>query len=180
MPSSCAAWPTLCNWPTREAWPWKLNWACSRPASRTHGAAAGSLTDPDGAAAFARETGVDVLAVSAGNVHVLLDGQRDLDLPHLAAIGRKVSLPLALHGGTGIAAGSLRQAVALGVAKVNYGTYLKQRCLAAMRQALAGQYASPHRALGDGRDGDLMVICRRVVRDAVLERIETLGCCGRA
>ena len=69
----------------------------------------GSLTDPDLAAAFVRETGVDLLAVSAGNVHVLLHGQRELDLAHLAAIRRKVDVPLVLHGGSGIAAGSLVQ-----------------------------------------------------------------------
>jgi len=145
-----------------------------------HNDAGGSLTDPDLAAAFVRETGVDVLAVSAGNVHVLLEGQRELDLAHLAAISRKVNVPLALHGGSGIAATSLRKAVVMGVAKVNYGTCLKQRCLAAVHRALAGHYASPHHALGDGGHRDLLVICRHAVRDAILERIGTLGCCGRA
>jgi ketose-bisphosphate aldolase len=145
-----------------------------------HGDASGSLTDPDAAEAFVRETGVDVLAVSAGNVHVLFAGQRQLDLARLAAIGRQVDVPLALHGGSGIEPASLRQALALGVAKVNYGTYLKQRCLAAWRRALAGADANPHHLLGDGAEGDLIVLARRAVRDAVLERIETLGCCGRA
>lgn len=145
-----------------------------------HGNAGGSLTDPDLAAAFVRETGLDVLAVSAGNVHVLLDGQRALDLPHLAAVARQVDVPLALHGGSGIDPASLGEAIALGVAKVNYGTYLKQRCLAAWRPALAAAHPTPHHALGDGGEADLMVISRRAVRDAVLERIEVLGCCGRA
>ncbi len=150
----------------------------SGPAS--HGDGAGSLTNPQRAADFVRETGVDVLAVSAGNVHVLLEGQRGLDLGRLAAIARRVDVPLALHGGSGIEPASLGKAIAMGVAKVNFGTCLKQRCLAAWRRALAGDYANPHRALGDGGEGDLMVIARHAVRDAVLERIQTLGCCGRA
>jgi fructose/tagatose bisphosphate aldolase len=145
-----------------------------------HGDPGGSPTDPDLAADFVRETGVDVLAVSVGNVHVLMHGQRELDLARIAAISQKVDIPLALHGGTGIGADSLRQAVALGVAKVNYGTYLKQRTLAAWRQEFIGPGDSPHRTLGDGGDRDLMVIGRRAVRDAVLERIGILGCCGRA
>ena len=140
-----------------------------------------SLTDPDKAAAFVKETGIDLLAVSAGNVHILLDGQRNLDLAHLAAIGQKVDVPLVLHGGSGIAADSLVKGIALGVAKVNYGTYLKQRCLAAIRRALAegSGNGNPHHVLGDGGDDDLMVVVRRAVRDAVLERIGLLGCCGK-
>jgi len=146
-----------------------------------HDAGAGtSLTDPDLAAAFVRETGADLLAVSAGNVHVLLEGECGLDLPRLAAIRDKVDVPLVLHGGSGIADRSLTQAIALGVAKVNYGTYLKQRTVAAIRRALAACDANPHHVLGDGSDTDLIVLARRAVREAVLERIELLGCCGRA
>ncbi len=147
-----------------------------------HAGTASSLTDPDLAAAFVRETGIDMLAVSVGNVHVLLHGQRDLDLAHLAAIGQKVNVPLALHGGSGIAAGSLAEAIALGVAKVNYGTYLKQRCLTALRRALSGAdtNASPHHFFGYGGGADLVVVVRAAVCDAVLERIGMLGCCGKA
>ncbi|MGD0896740.1 MAG: class II fructose-bisphosphate aldolase [Thermoguttaceae bacterium] len=145
-----------------------------------HGDAAGSLTDPELAAAFVRETGVDALAISAGNVHVLLDGQRELDLPHLAAIAQQVDVPLVLHGGSGIEPNSLGKAIGLGVAKVNYGTYLKQRCLAAWRRALAAAQTTPHQTLGNGGEADLIVIGRRAVREAVLQRIGALGCCGRA
>jgi fructose/tagatose bisphosphate aldolase len=145
-----------------------------------HAGGNGSLTDPDGAAAFVRETGVDMLAVSAGNVHILLDGRRDLDLNHLAAIRQKVDVPLVLHGGSGIAADSLAKAVPLGIAKVNYGTYLKQRCLAAIHRAFPDGGANPHDALGGGGGGDLLVVTRQAVRQAVLDRIGLLGCCGRA
>jgi len=85
----------------------------------------GSVTDPDQAARFVQATGVDLLAVGVGNVHVLTAGRRELDLNQLAAIRKRVSIPLVLHGGTGIDCRSLQQAIALGVAKVNYGTYLK-------------------------------------------------------
>ena len=60
---------------------------------------------------------MDLLAISAGNVHMLLDGRRDLDLAHLAAIRQKVNVPLVLHGGSGIAAGSLVQGHRLGGGK---------------------------------------------------------------
>jgi ketose-bisphosphate aldolase len=145
-----------------------------------HATTTSSLTDPAEAVAFVRDTGIDMLAVSAGNVHILLDGRHDLDLAHLAAISRAVEVPLVLHGGSGIADRSLREAILLGIAKVNYGTYLKQRCVAAIRQAVTNADANPHHVLGDGGDGDLMVIVRRAVRDAVIERIGLLACCGKA
>ena len=128
------------------------------PCSATEHSERGSLTDPDQVEAFVRETGVDMLAVSVGNVHVRLDDQCDLNLGRLSAIRRRVDTPLVLHGGSGIADGSLAEAIAIGVAKVNYGTYLKQRCLAAIRRALSdSDVVNPHYFLGYGGDADLMV-----------------------
>ena len=139
----------------------------------------GDMTDPELAARFVAATGVDLLAVSVGNVHIKLAGRQELDLERLEQIHRRVAIPLVLHGGTGIATDSLRAAIAHGVTKVNYGTYLKQRYLTAVRKALQSDVANPHELLGIGGDHDVMVAGRHAVRNAVLERIETLGCCGR-
>jgi ketose-bisphosphate aldolase len=140
----------------------------------------GTSTDPAVAAEFVAATGVDLLAVSVGNVHIQTRGESRLDLTLLEEIHRRVPVPLVLHGGTGIAAESLRAAIGLGVAKVNYGTYLKNRYLRAMRKALDGDLLDPHRLLGMGGSEDALVAGRLAVRDAVLERIELLGCCGKA
>ena len=140
----------------------------------------GEMTDPGVAARFVRATGVDLLAVSVGNVHVMLRGERELDLERLARIHEQVSIPLVLHGGTGIPGMALREVIRRGVAKVNYGTYLKQRYLKAVSFALEKGNTNPHELLGLGGDRDVMVAGRIAVRDAVLERIELLGCCGRA
>ena len=140
----------------------------------------GKRTDPAQAGRFVRETGVDLLAVSVGNIHIHVRGELDLDLDRLAAIRDCVPVPLVLHGGTGITRSSLQEAIRLGVAKVNYGTYLKQGYLKAVRAALAENPSNPHELLGLGGPRDVMVAGRLAVRDAVLERIEALGCCGRA
>lgn len=139
-----------------------------------------SLTDPAMAGRLVRETGIDILAVSVGNVHALLEGKQSLDLDRLEAISSEVDIPLDLHGGTGIDTDDLQKAVSLGVAKVCYGTYVKQRYLAAVRVALASDEANPHLLLGHGGQEDVLVAGRHAVRDAVLERIEFLGCCGRS
>ncbi|QEH33440.1 Fructose-bisphosphate aldolase [Aquisphaera giovannonii] len=152
---------------------------CGTGGADDHGHEA-SLTDPDLAARFVEETGVDLLAVSVGNVHIRLEGRGGLDLERLGRIAGRVPCGLVLHGGTGIEPESLRLAVGLGVVKVNFGTYLKQRYLAAIRSALRSDCPDPHRLLGIGGDEDVMTAGRIAVRDAVLERIGTLGCAGRA
>ncbi len=145
-----------------------------------HGPAAGTLTEPSIAGNLVAATGIDLLAVSVGNIHVKVDGTQELDLRRLEDIRKHVAIPLVLHGGTGIPGDSLRQAISLGVAKVNYGTYLKQHYLRAVREALARDCLDPHRLLSMGGAEDALVAGRLAVRDAVLERIELLGCCGRA
>jgi ketose-bisphosphate aldolase len=140
----------------------------------------GAETDPDSVQDFVRATGVDLLAVSVGNVHVSLSGRVALNLDRLKAIRRAVDLPLVLHGGSGIADDSLHQAIAIGVTKVNYGTILKQRYLPAVRHALASDEPNPHALLGMGGPEDVMIAGRSAVREAVLERLNALGSCGRA
>jgi fructose/tagatose bisphosphate aldolase len=134
----------------------------------------------EGAAKFVAETGVDLLAVSVGNEEIKLQGRAPLDLQRLEAVGRRLDVPLVLHGGTGIEDDSIRAAIHMGVRKINYGTYMKQKYLRVIRSALALDEPNPHALLGDGSRTDLMVIGRQVVKDSVLERIELLGCCGKA
>ena len=134
----------------------------------------------EGAAKFVAETGVDLLAVSVGNEEIKLQGRAPLDLKRLEAVGRRIDIPMVLHGGTGIEDDSIKAAIHLGVRKINYGTYMKQKYLQVIRGALATPEPNPHALLGDGSSTDLIVIGRQVVKQAVLERIELLGCCGKA
>jgi len=137
-------------------------------------------TNPQIASKFVAETKVDLLAISVGNVHVKLNGRSDLDLERIANLRQAIEVPLVLHGGTGISDASLREAVALGVAKVNFGSYLKLRYLAAVRNAIEILDGNPHAILGRGGPEDAMVAGRHAVLEAVLERIDLLGCCGKA
>lgn len=140
----------------------------------------GRITDPALAEDFVRVTGVDLLSVSVGNVHIRLSGSSALDLRRLSQIHERVHVPLVLHGGSGIDDKSLSAAIGLGVVKVNYGTYLKQRYLAALRKALAFDCENPHELVGLGGQNDIMVAGRNAVRDAVMERLPSLNCVGKA
>lgn len=138
------------------------------------------LTDPILAERFVRDSGIDMLAVSVGNIHIATTRAWALNLDHLAALRDRIEVPMVLHGGSGIPADSLKAAVKLGVLKVNYGTCLKQEYLGAVRVALSRTLINPHELLGMGGTDDVMVAGRFAVRDAVLERIEELGCAGMA
>jgi ketose-bisphosphate aldolase len=140
----------------------------------------GKPTDPDLAAQFVERTKVDLLAVSVDNVHIRIEGVGGLNLELLEKIHERVAVPLVLHGGTGITREALEAAIDLGVAKVNYGTYVKQRYLAAVTGALSNKKSNPHELLGLGGELDVMVAGRAAVRDAVLKRLPWLGCCGKA
>ena len=113
------------------------------------GGEVGHMTDPDEAGRFVVETGVDALAVSVGNVHILLNGQSPFDRPRLAALRQAVSVPLALHGGSGFPDVAIPDALALGVAKVNFGSALKRVFLAGLVRGLrAAERVSYHQAVG--------------------------------
>ena len=86
-------------------------------------------TDPDEAARFVEETGVDALAVSVGTIHGVYQARRPtIDLERLGAIRSRTAIPLVLHGGSGVPAGLLRAAILLpggGISKVNIATELE-------------------------------------------------------
>jgi fructose/tagatose bisphosphate aldolase len=141
---------------------------------------AARVTDAEAAADFVAETGVDLFAVSVGNVHISVRGQYSLDCGAIEKLAARVGAGLVLHGGTGIPEADLRRAAAAGVVKVNFGTYMKQAWLKAMRSALRVDEINPHELLGMGGEHDILVKGRLAVRDAVLARIDSLGCGGMA
>jgi ketose-bisphosphate aldolase len=110
------------------------------------------ITEAHAARAFVGQTGVDALAVSVGNVHILTQGKAAIDLDALRRIRDVVSVPLVLHGGSGIPLELARDVIRSGVAKINFGTVLKQAYLAAIREKLAEyrERSSPH-PFRDGR-----------------------------
>ena len=141
---------------------------------------AGRSTDPELARAFIQECGIDALGVSIGNTHILTQGKAAIDLHLLANIRNAVKLPLVIHGGTGFPPERAREAIALGVAKFNFGTNLKQVYLAALRNAL-GSYAepmNPHPFLGMGGPEDILTTARNAVKLRVMELIRTYTCVG--
>ena len=83
-------------------------------------------TDPDEAAYFVEQTGVDCLAVSIGTMHGADPPgyQAELNIPRLKEISEKVKIPLVMHGGSGTPDDKVAQAIQHGIAKINVATEL--------------------------------------------------------
>ncbi|MGA5702195.1 class II fructose-bisphosphate aldolase [Peterkaempfera bronchialis] len=115
--------------------------------------APGARTDPDEARAFVAATGVDALAVAVGTTHAMTSRTARLDHELLARLHDTLTVPLVLHGSSGLPDPELRRAVATGIAKVNIGTALNIAMTGAVRAHLAADPAAvdPRRYLAAGR-----------------------------
>ena len=94
-------------------------------------------TDPAEAQIFARDTGVDAMAISVGNVHLQTDQSGGLDEARIANIQALTDAALVIHGGSGVPAAQ-RRALATGtnICKFNIGTELRQAFGHALRAAV--------------------------------------------
>lgn len=86
-------------------------------------------TNPEQAAEFVERTKCDSLAVAIGNQHGVYTSDPKLNFEVIKKVREAVSIPLVLHGASGISDDDIRQAIDLGIAKINIHTEL---CLAAM------------------------------------------------
>ena len=94
-------------------------------------------TDPDEAARFARDSRVDAMAISCGNVHLQENKQGGLDVERIKAIEAVTDLPLVIHGGSGVPVAQRRLLAAESrICKFNIGTELRMAFGHALRAAV--------------------------------------------
>ncbi|WP_391480852.1 class II fructose-bisphosphate aldolase [Nereida sp. NH-UV-3] len=94
-------------------------------------------TDPMEAEQFARETGVDAMAISVGNVHLQQDKEGGLDEARIAQIQQLTDVPLVIHGGSGVPVAQRKKlARETNICKYNIGTELRMAFGTAMRDAV--------------------------------------------
>ncbi|MBQ4629810.1 MAG: class II fructose-bisphosphate aldolase [Clostridia bacterium] len=81
-------------------------------------------TDPDDAKDFAEKTGIDALACAFGTAHGIYAKEPKLDFDRLKKIGQMVSVPLVMHGGSGVNPRDYMKSIELGIRKINCYTYM--------------------------------------------------------
>jgi fructose-bisphosphate aldolase class II len=122
--------------------------------------ASGVRTDPMQAAAFAEQTGVDGLAVAVGSTHAMTTRDAHLDIGLIRELASSVTIPLVLHGSSGVSDDQLEAAVDAGMRKINIGTALNIAYTAAIRDSL-----STDSAMTDPRK--YVAVGRRAIADTV-------------
>ncbi|MGB9707118.1 MAG: class II fructose-bisphosphate aldolase [Microgenomates group bacterium] len=102
--------------------------------------ATANYTDPQKAADFVENTGVDILAVFVGNIHGAYQGAKKLDLERLALIRQAVgpNIFFSLHGGSTLSAEDIKAAIRFGVVKVNVNTELRLAYRETLENVLRG------------------------------------------
>lgn len=96
-------------------------------------------TDPDQAARFVEETGVDCLACSFGTVHGIYLTAPKLDIERVGRIREKTGVPIVMHGGSGISDEDFVKVINQGVRKINYYTYSAKYAGEYVRDKIAQQ-----------------------------------------
>ena len=94
------------------------------------------LTDPHMAVDFVQQTGVDALAVCIGNVHGHYHGEPRLDFDRLKTIHKLVSVPLVLHGASGLSDQLIHRSIDYGVRKFNVNTEVREAYLASLHASM--------------------------------------------
>lgn len=122
------------------------------------------FTDPAEAGLFVRETGVDALAVAIGTAHGQYRGVPELDFSRLQKIKAEVKIPIVLHGSSGVPDEAVREAIRLGVRKVNIDTNIREAFCLAVRERLATDPSEidPRRILAPAREAAVAIIREKI------------------
>ncbi|MBE7033561.1 MAG: class II fructose-1,6-bisphosphate aldolase [Ruminococcaceae bacterium] len=139
---------------------------------------AGDIADPDECKTIA-DLGVTMLAAGIGNIHGKYPANwKGLAFDALEKISEATgSIPLVLHGGTGIPAEMIKKAISLGVAKINVNTECQLAFTAATRKYieegkdLEGKGFDPRKVLAPGVEA---------IKATVKEKMELFGSVNKA
>ena len=154
------------------------------------------LTDPQAAEDFVKRTEVDALAIAIGTSHgaYKFKGKARLDFERLKEIARRVSIPLVLHGASGVPSSvleraerfgaklpgakgipdeAIQKAIGLGISKINIDTDLRLSFVGALREVFATKpdEFDPRKILGPGRDA---------IKQTVQSKMKLFGSSGKA
>jgi fructose-bisphosphate aldolase class II len=131
------------------------------------------FTRVDEAERFVNETGVDALAVSIGTLHGLYRGIPKLDFERLSQLRAVCQIPLVLHGGSDTPDQDLRQAIEIGIDKINIWTDVRIPFLRALRDTLKDP-------IGKLEVPEVLGAARAAATEVIREKNQLLGSAGKA
>lgn len=140
----------------------------------THGDGASWDANVDEAVKLIEATGADALAVAIGSEHGFYKEPPKLNYDLLKQVSQALpSVPLVLHGGSGIPADDVRRAVRDGIRKVNVGTDVRCTYVAGLRDAIAEMGIERHTQ-------DIIAFAQARAKEKIFDVIEMCGSRGKA
>lgn len=130
------------------------------------------LVNPAQVKEFVERTGVDLLATAIGTVHGEYSNER-IHFDVLEAVRQATTVPLVLHGASGLPENEIAQAVKAGISKVNFGTEIKKMFVDSVRKTLAEKEVVPGVR-------ELMTPTIAAITELTKQNIILLGAAGRA
>jgi len=108
-------------------------------------------TDPQEAAKFVQETGVDLFAPSVGNIHGMIKtGNPKLNIERIKSIKKAVTVPLVLHGGSGISDDEFIRAIDAGMRIIHINTELRVAYKEGIEEGIRSGEIAPYKFLAEG------------------------------
>jgi fructose/tagatose bisphosphate aldolase len=106
----------------------------------------------------------------------------ELNLARLRELREKIAVPLVLHGATSISQSDLKNAIQLGVRKINVGSVLKRSFFEAIRSACSNvnEAYNPYEVVGSGFEKDVLTQARIALKKKVEELMGVFGSAFRA
>ena len=130
-------------------------------------------TDPQEAKEFVDRTGVSSLAIAIGTAHGFYAGTPVLDKERVSEVKELVSVPLVLHGASGLSDEDVKECVRRGMCKVNFATELRVAYTEAGKKLLQEKPETfDPKKLG--------IAGMEAVKELVKERMCVCGCNGKA
>jgi len=131
------------------------------------------MTKPEEAQEFVEKTNVDSLAIAVGSVHKMKIQKAQLDIERIKKIREIVSVPLVLHGASGVTDEAVRQAIKAGICKVNVHTHLAKAFTKKIREILINKedIADLRKYMDQGR---------QALAEEVKNKIHLFGANGKA
>ncbi len=130
-------------------------------------------TDPQQAKEFVERTGVSSLAIAIGTAHGFYAGTPVLDKKRVSEIKKVVSVPLVLHGASGLSDEDVKECVQRGICKVNFATELRKAYTDAGKKLAEEQPES----FDPKKFG---IVSMKAVKELVKGRMRVCGCDGKA
>lgn len=144
-------------------------------------------TNVEEALKFIDETGVDSLSINIGQAHIKadLDSYNDitshLNLPLLQKLKESIPIPLTLHGASSVTSEDIKEAVNIGIRKINVGRKLRVSYFEAIRKACnsMGVDYNPYKVVGSGTKSDIITAGRIALQKTVEEMMHLFGSANR-